>query len=172
MNKLFLAFVVLATSTAACSTDVSGTSVDEDTGGDETLADSTTNETGNETDPDTGMVVDDTGTTPMDTGTATETSTTDSSPDVILPVDTSILADTATADTATADTATADTFVADTFVADTAPGDAGSDTRTDALTDVFPDVPVMCSSVTCTLDVTCTAVGCGSCNMGSGKCKM
>jgi hypothetical protein len=31
--------------------------------------------------------------------------------------------------------------------------------------------PVVCTTVACVADVTCTAVGCGTCNMGLGFCK-
>jgi hypothetical protein len=43
-------------------------------------------------------------------------------------------------------------------------GDGGSDSGADS-------GPVVCAVVPCADNVTCTAVGCGSCNMGLGFCK-
>jgi hypothetical protein len=54
-------------------------------------------------------------------------------------------------------------------------GDGSVDGSTDAAdTGVDTGVdsgPVVCTAVACASDVTCTALGCGTCNMGQGKCK-
>jgi hypothetical protein len=56
-------------------------------------------------------------------------------------------------------------------------GDGSTDAATDGTADTGVDTgvdsgPVVCNTVACAADVTCTALGCGTCNMGQGKCKL
>jgi len=149
MRKLLIA-LVLTTSTAACSGDEPVTTdplIEEDTGA--TVADTTTAET---TEFDTGSG----DTTTEDTGVASDTEPTDGGGDAILPLDTSVLAD------------ATDTAPADTAPADTAPADTG---RPDAIADILADTPLVCTSVACTTNAQCAALGCGTCNTGPGRCR-
>jgi len=142
MRKV-LAFFVLSTFVAGCSGDEATPLEEEDTGGG-----------GFETSVIDTSISE---TEESDTSMAAETTADDVGDET--PADTSTPADTMTPpDTMTpADTMMADTRPADTMVAvDTAVADTG---------------PIVCTSVVCTTNAQCTALGCGTCNTGPGRCR-
>jgi len=87
------------------------------------------------------------------------------------PVDTGAAADTATqTDTGSAVDSAVDAVEDTTSPAETAPSETSpSDSATE--TSDAADAPVVCTAIACTSDTTCTALGCGTCNMGSGHCR-